>query len=174
MLILIQAASKGRKIASANVRAAYIHAEMDDFVVIKLQGPIMDILCEMKPECKKFVVYENGKAILYMQLLKALYGCIKSTLLWYELFTGELREMGFTLNPYDKCVANKMIDGKQCMIAWWVDDNCLTHLSDKLLNRIIKRIKLKFPKMAVTRGDKHTFLGMKLRFPGNGTVLINK
>ena len=64
-------------------------------------------------------------------------------------------------------------DGKQCTIAWWVDNNCLTHLSDKVLHRIIKRIKLKFSKMAVTRGDKHTFLGMKLRFPGDGTVQIN-
>ena len=127
----------------------------------------------MKPEYKKFMVYENGKALLYMQLMKALYGCIKFTLLWYELFTRELREMGFKLNPFDKCVANKMIKGKQCTIAWWVDDNCLTHLSDKVLDRIIKRIELKFDKMTITRGDKHAFLGMKLRFPGYGTVLIN-
>ena len=109
-------------------------------MVIKLQGNIVDILCNMKPEYTKFVVYENGKAILYMQLIKALYGCIKSALLWYELFTGELRQMRFKLNPYDKCVANKMIDCKQCTIAWWVDDNCLTHLSAKVLERIIKRM----------------------------------
>ena len=68
--------------------------------------------------------------------------------------------------------ACKMIDDKQCTISWWVDNNCLTHLYDKVLDRIIERIELKFGKMAVTRGDKHTFLGMKLRFPGDGTVLI--
>ena len=28
--------------------------------------------------------------------------------------------------------------------------------------------------MTVTRGDKHMFLKMKLRFPGDGTVQINK
>ena len=33
----------------------------------------MEILCEMKPEYKGFVVYENGKATLYTQLMKALY-----------------------------------------------------------------------------------------------------
>ena len=135
MLVLLQAAFEGRKIATANVRAAYLHADMDDFVVIKLQGPIVDILCEMKPEYLKFVVLENGKKTLYMQLMKALYGCIKSALLCHELFTGELREIGFKLNPYDKCMANKMIGGKQCTIAWWVDDHCLTHFSDKMLDR---------------------------------------
>ena len=97
--------------------------------------------------------------------MKALYGSIKLALLWCELLTGELREMGFELNPYDKCVANKMIDGKQCTLAWWVDDNCLTHLFDKVLDKVIKRIERKFGKMAVTRVDNDTFLGMKLRFP---------
>ena len=70
-------------------------------------------------------------------------------------------------------VANKMIDGKQCTIAWCVDDNCLTHLSDKVLDRVIKRIERKFGKMTVTRGDNHTYFGMKLRFPGDGRVWIN-
>ena len=138
--------SSARKIHTTDEQGAYLHAEIDDFVMIKLQGRIMDILSKMIPEYKKFVVYKNSTVTLYMQLMKALYGCIKSALLWYELFTGELREMGFNLNPYDKCVANNMIDGKQCTIAWWVDDNCLTHLSAKLLDRIIKRIKMKFEK----------------------------
>ena len=63
--------------------------------------------------------------------------------------------------------------GKQCTIAWWVDDNCLAYLSDKVLDRVIKRIERKFGKMTVTRGDSHTFLGMMLRFPGDGSLWIN-
>ena len=50
MLVLIQAAHEGRKIHTNNVRGACLHAEMDYFEVIKLQGQIVDILCEMKPE----------------------------------------------------------------------------------------------------------------------------
>ena len=71
--------------------------------------------------------------------------------------------MCFKLNPYDKCVANKMINGKQCTIALWVGDNCLTHLSAKVLNRIIERSEAKFGKMTVTGGDDHIFLGMQIR-----------
>ena len=52
MLVLIQAAHEGRKIHTADVRGAYLHTEMNDFVVIKLQGQIMDILCDMNPEYK--------------------------------------------------------------------------------------------------------------------------
>ena len=90
MLTMVVAAHEGRDVATADVRGAYLHAEMDEFVVVKLQGQIVDVLCERKPEYKKFVVEENGKGTMYMQLLKALYGCIKSALLWYELFTGTL------------------------------------------------------------------------------------
>jgi hypothetical protein len=39
--------------------------------------------------------------VLYLQLLKALYGCVKAALLWYELFSGTLQKMGFTTDHND-------------------------------------------------------------------------
>ena len=55
--------------------------------------------------------------MLYLKVARAIYGCIESALAWYNMFTEILMDMGFTLNPYDKCVANKMINGKQCTIV---------------------------------------------------------
>jgi len=46
---------------------------------------------------------------LYIQLLKDLYVCVVSALLWYELFSEYLKDMGFKINPYDGCIANKFI-----------------------------------------------------------------
>ena len=54
-----------------------------------------------------------------------------------------------------------------------MDDNCLTHLSDIVLDSIIGRIERKFGKMTVRHGDKHTLLGMNLKFPGDVTIWIN-
>ena len=65
-----------------------------------------------------------------------------------------------------------MINGKQCTIIWWVDDNHISHMSDGVIDMVISTIEERFGKMAVTRGKEHVFLGMKLRFPGNGTVRI--
>ena len=70
--------------------------------------------------------------------------------------------MGFTLNPYDPCVANKMVDGKQCTICWYVDDNKISHKDPKVVDWVIKAIEDKFGKMTVTRGNKYTFVGMDL------------
>ena len=80
--------------------------------------------------------------------------------------------MGFELNPYNNCVANKIIDGKQCTIIWWVDDNYISHISDGVLGMVIGKNEERFGKMAVTRGGEHVFLELKLRFPDDGTVRI--
>jgi len=69
---------------------------------------------------------ENGKKVLYLRILKALYRCIESALLWYNLYV-VLRGMGYEINPYDRCIVNKVIDGKQCTIAWYVDANKASH-----------------------------------------------
>ena len=60
--------------------------------------------------------------MIYIRLLKALYGTLKAALLFWENLSETLQEWGFNINPYDWCVANKMINGKQCTIGWHVDD----------------------------------------------------
>ena len=66
--------------------------------------------------------YETGKPVLYVRLQKAIYGCLKSTLLFYEKLVGDLEAYGFKINPYDPCVANNMIGGKQLTVCWHVDN----------------------------------------------------
>jgi hypothetical protein len=54
---------------------------------------------------------------------------MKSALLFYRKLASELQEMGFETNPYDICVANKMVNGTQMTIRWHVDDFMISHLS---------------------------------------------
>ena len=92
--------------------------------------------------------------------------------MWYELFTSVLVDIGFTLNPYDACVANCDIDGKQCTVAWYVNDNKISHVDPNVVTSVIEKIEAKFGKMTVTRGKVHDFLGMNITFTGQGTVEI--
>jgi hypothetical protein len=167
MLSLMIDAAEERDVATADVAGAYLHADMEDFTILRMEGESVDIMCDVNEGYRKYVCYENGKKALYLQLLKALYGCVKSALLWYHLFSSTLQQEGFVLNPYDTCVANKDIDGSQCTVLWYVDDNKISHVDDKVVTRVIKKIESKFGKMTVTRGSKHTFLGMKIRFNKN-------
>ena len=42
---------------------------------------------------------ENGVRLLYLRLFKYLYGCMESTLLWYDLYTNTLNPMGSLTKP---------------------------------------------------------------------------
>jgi hypothetical protein len=174
MLTLMIAAKEGRDVATADVVGAYLNAEMDDYVLLKLSGKDVEIFCEMNPAYKKQVIFERGEPVLYTRLLKALYGCVKSALLWYRLYTSHLKDLGFELNPYEPCVANSVINNNQCTIAWYVDDNIITHVDTPVVDDVIRNIEQRFGKMVVTRGKKHKFLGMDVDLSAcDGTVTIS-
>jgi hypothetical protein len=53
---------------------------------------------------------------------KALYRLFRSALLFYNKLVADLERDGFVLNPYNSCVANKVLNGKQMTVCWHVDD----------------------------------------------------
>jgi len=100
--------------------------------------------------------------VLYVRVLKAIYGMIESALRWYDLFSSTLTDMGFEINLYDKCTAKKVINGSQCTVCWYVDDNKVSHVDDDIIDMVVDEIEAKFGKLARNKGNKHTFLGMDI------------
>jgi hypothetical protein len=92
MLSLMVDAKERRDVATANVFGAYLLADMDKFVLLKLAGELVEIMCTVNKKYEDFEVFKKGKKVLYLQLLKALYGCVQSALLWYELLQAHLRK----------------------------------------------------------------------------------
>jgi len=176
LMSLIIDALEERDVATADVEGAYLNADMEDFVIMKITSKDhIQILCSVDEEYRKYIeTDDSGNMVLYLQLMKALYGCIKSALLWYRLFAETLCEMGFTLNPMDKCVANKMINGKQCTVAWYVDDNKISHEDPEVVTDVINKIEERFGKMTVTRGKEHIFLGMNITFENKHVIIDMK
>ncbi len=43
---------------------------------------------DVNEKYRSHVVRENGKSILYVTVIRAIYGCIESALQWYKLFSG--------------------------------------------------------------------------------------
>ena len=172
ILSLIVDAFERRDIATADIAGAYLNANMPDFILIKLREDSVDILCKCNEKYKSYVTMEKGKKVLYLRLAKALYGCLQSALLWYQTFVEHLEDIGFRLNPYDPCVANMEINGKQCTICWYVDDTKISHEDPEVVSWVIEEIEKKFGKMTVVRGDEHVFVGMKFKTLSNGKLQI--
>jgi hypothetical protein len=90
--------------------------------------------------------------------------------------------VGFEINPYDFCVANKVIDGKQCPIAWHVDDLKILHVDPTAVTGIIKLLDDTYGQKIVggkraavtfTRGRLHDYHGMLLDYSESGMVKIH-
>ena len=95
-------------------------------------------MCEVNPEHKKNVRVENGVNVLYLRLLKALYGCMESALIYYDLYSKTLKPQGFLINPYARCIANVTSQDKQCTIVWYVDNNKVSHLDEEVKTKVIE------------------------------------
>ena len=120
-------------------------------VLLKLRGIFVDIMCKINEEYKKHVRVEKGQKVLYLKTLRAIYGCIESSLLWYALYKETLEGEGYKLKPYDFCVANKLVNGKQCTIVWYVDDNKVSHVEPKVINELLNKIRFIFGDITVKR-----------------------
>ena len=71
----------------------------DKFLLMQIRYEFVDVMCEVNPEYILYMRYENGKKVLYVKNLWAMYVCIKSELLWYKLYSEKLEGMEFFINP---------------------------------------------------------------------------
>ena len=103
-----------RGVATTDIPGAFMQADMGEIVNMKIEGEIAQLMTKIDPKkYEKYTVMEKGKQVIYVRLLKALYGTLKSALLFWENLSETLQEWGFNSNPYDWCVANKMINDQQ-------------------------------------------------------------
>jgi hypothetical protein len=78
-----------------------------------MNGTLAKLMAQTDPKLyRKYLVDKKGKKVLYLHLQKALYGIMKRVLLFYRKLVLELKSMGFVVNPYDPCIANKIVDGQ--------------------------------------------------------------
>ena len=58
---------------------------------------MLNVLVRLNSKYKQYVKIEIGRKVLYLQLLKVLYGSVQSALLWYKMFFEILQGMGLRL-----------------------------------------------------------------------------
>ena len=89
---------------------------------IKLRGVLVDIICKISSDYKAYVTRDKRRVNqLLLRLHNALYEKMVDSLLYYCKFTKSIASIGFDINPYDPCVANKAIDGSHMKIWFYVD-----------------------------------------------------
>ena len=79
-------AKEGRYVATVDIPGAFIQDDMDETVHVQMEGTVAELLIKMNPKLyQKYVCNKRGKTVLYMDLLKALYGTLRAALLFWKL-----------------------------------------------------------------------------------------
>jgi hypothetical protein len=99
----------------------------------------MDMLLDISP--KVYEGYWTCKVktkVLYIKMLKAIYGMLQSCLLYYKVFCKEIESIGFKVNPYNPYVANCIVNGKQHTLSWHIDNLISNHVDSKVNNQVLE------------------------------------
>ena len=176
-------AFENRDVMVMDIPNAFIQASMpereegEERVIMKIAGVLVDMMTEIASETySKYVVYENGRKVIYVTVLRAIYGMLQAALLWYKKFRSDLEGIGFKFNGYDPCVANRVVSGKQHTIRFHVDDVMSSHVESEVNNNFLKWANEEYGKIGkvkASRGKKHEYLGMNFDFSEPGKVKIS-
>jgi hypothetical protein len=94
-----------------DVKGAFIQTPMEgDPIYLKIGKDLASIV-KLYPEYSEFV---NGKGNLFVEMLKAMYGCVQASLLWHRLLVKILKGIGFQQCEVDPCemrlIHNSMVN----------------------------------------------------------------
>jgi Reverse transcriptase (RNA-dependent DNA polymerase) len=179
-------ATERRDVASIDIPNAYTQTRITDpkdKAIVRLRGKLAELMVQVAPEIyrKYIIINKKGQTVLYVRLLNVLYGILKGALLFYKKLTNDLLSIGFELNPYDPCVANKIIGGQQMTLCWHVDDMKISHKKKEAVDDMVLWLRHKYEeilsdgegKMTVRRSKVHDYLGMTLDFSAPGEVRVD-
>jgi hypothetical protein len=67
-----------------------------------------------------------------------------AALLYYKKFVKSFVNHGVKLNPYDGCVTNKIVKGKQITVCFHVDDCKISHEHPKVVDETIDWLRVEY------------------------------
>ena len=143
---------------------------MDDGVILALKVKLAKIMEQIFPTTHRdyITIDKNGKKIIYVKHQRELYGCLRSALQFYRKLRKELEKYSFVIIPYDPCVSNRIINGRQMTVVWHVDNIKIPHKDPKEVTKLINYLEYFYGEMTVSIGNTHSCLRMELGYSTPG------
>ena len=147
---------------SADVRAAYLNANLKDKVsaktgeqfrrVLEVKGDLAQAFMRVKPD----LTPPDSKGRLFFFIEKALYGLMESGLLWYEEISEYLLSQGLKPSTSDPCIFH----GDKLSIALYVDDFLVVSETQESFERFQEKLAEKYGGVTCHRGPTIDYIGI--------------
>ena len=165
LLIYIVDDEENQVVTVTDIPGAYLSTNTDKLAHAQLDSHTTELLVKVKLELyRKHVPMSNGKYMLYIVLHRALYGYLKSSLLFWRHLLSVLVKLGLQKNPYDTCMANKVINGYQCIISWKLDNLKVSHKHHKVFNDVISILEKTYSVMTTQKSKVLEYLSTTINF----------
>ena len=124
MITSVINAKEERDVAITDIPGAFLSSYTDEDVIVVFCGQMVELIVDISRKTYERFVHldKKGRKNLYLKLKKAMYRTLLAALIFWKNLSAQLLKWGYELNPYDPCVANKIVNGKQSIILWHVDD----------------------------------------------------
>ena len=107
---------------------------------------------------------------LYTLLLKAMYGCIQASTLWYQLIKSFIMQLGYECSETDQCVFRKWVGNRVFILLLYVDD-ILAQVDKEEAERLRVHLRKRFGEVQFQIGKKLSFRGMQINIRDEGTIV---
>jgi hypothetical protein len=145
--------------AKIDVKGAFVQTEMvGPPVYIKCRKKVTDLMIKTFPGLKRYI---GSDGLLHFKLLKALYGCVQASKLWFEKLTKVLRREGYEHSPTDPCVMRRIVGDKICLLLIYVDD-ILVLADEAELKQVESFFKKEFTWITMNVGNVLSYLSMQI------------
>ena len=157
LILLCICTSQNHHVTVMDVNGAYLNAQINDEIGIKLSKKDSTIL---KSIDSKFVPNKEGK--ITVKLAKALYGLKQSALLWYKTIKNTLIDhCHLSVSSYDPC----LFFSENVLLGLYVDDMIITYKEERQYNAIVEVLEKHFnvlKKTHLTKDNKISFRGLNI------------
>ena len=165
----IVANHKWRVTVKIDIKGAFLQTPMEgEPTYMKLDKRMTTYVIGMLPELKEYV---EGDGCLYTLMLKAIYGCVQASALWYALIRRTLEEGGYEVSETDRCVFRKIGRRNRIYLLLLHVDDILANVDREEAMILKRRLENAFGTIQFEEGGKLSYLGMQLELKEEGTVV---
>ena len=160
VLINLNLASYQRKhLATIDIKGAYLHADLQSNIYMKLDKQIAKYLIQLDPTFHPFL-HQDGH--LVVALRKSLYGLQEAANLWYQHISTTLNDFGLHPTTNDPCLFQGQINGDHMVTNLHVDDLLISFQNRSTLESLRQCLLNKYIGLTLHEGPVINFLGLQI------------
>ena len=162
--------SEKRHVRTWDVKAAFLKAKVKRELYVRAPKDLVDSLLQIDE--KKFRPFVLKDGTMWAKVNKAVYGTGDAARLWYMLVKKTLLDNGFVMNPYDRCVFNKIFKGFQITLSVHIDDFKGSCKLEDGLDYVYDILQKNFQTVKQTTGKIIHYLGMVYDYTNESYVAV--